>query len=249
MPDLIQNLRDGLARYQADKQIILTNRELTQEAKLKREAALTAERLEALTRVGVQMWRALEADFNQAESAVRSARQAANAKWDFGRLMYESRAVESLLAGVRDLAGVAEIYDRLGAEGDPYRRRAFAETAPALLSNLSPQGYERARLSGFVGQLKRDAEAIARTPAVERAEEEAGQVVDRILAAREATKTVLDTFGIGGGVFGTAGRLQPLASWYYRRVAVNQKMIRESGADRGQMRVEVEFRLDPSPSE
>lgn len=214
MPTTTNNtLRAELAAYLAAVQAILTNGELTQEAKLKRVAALKEQALASITKTGDLLWRGLESDFKTAEAALRRARQEANSGWDFGRLAYEAGAVPSLLSNVRSIEEIGKLYDSIKATGDPYKLRAFRDYVPTMI--MARQYPSDEGTGGLLATLKRDAEESATTPAVKRAEANAAALIDLILAAKAATIAVVNEFGLDQS-FAAPSTLNPMVLWLRR---------------------------------
>ncbi len=214
MADMIE-LRNGLDKFRAARDRILKDADLTPEAKIKRANALKKEALAELTRIGEAMWRGLESEFKAAEAASRLARQQANAGWDFQRLAYDTGTLPSLLAGLRNVGEIASLYETIKLAGDPYKARAFREHVPGLLAGRNFAGEERVNANSLILALQRDAEDSLMTPAVKKADANAGALIERILEAKEVTQAVINEFALGGSV-AFPGEPHPLLAWLQR---------------------------------
>lgn len=250
MADLIQKITDGLADFRAQREKIHKDGDLSEDAKKRQVLALRDERLAALTQTAEVLWRELETSKNNGEAAIRNARAEANAQWDFQRLAYESNAVRSLLAGLRTVREMESLYQRVKTSGDPYRARAFADSAPAILAEGEGPMSDGMGVNALMRTLRTDAEAFTNTPKVQRAEAAATPIVDRILAGRDALKAVAGEFGLGGGnIFTSPNSVHPIVNML-SRLQVRQEVIHDDASIAPMMRVEVEFMpagQSPSP--
>lgn len=223
MANLIDVFQNKLVEYRAKRDGILTNRDLTQAAKLKRAEGLRVESLESLTETGNVLWRSLESELRAANVALQRAKAEANAGWDYQRLEYEAGAVPSLLAGVRSIQEIAALYEQIKATGDPYKVRAFREYVPELIASRNYPS--TGGVGSLIQTLKRDAEEAATTPAVRKAESNAAALIDRILAARDATLEAINEFALNQNVtFAATSTLNPLVLWL-RRLQIEREPV------------------------
>ncbi|MBC7265305.1 MAG: hypothetical protein H5T64_13265 [Chloroflexi bacterium] len=193
------SIRTMLDDYEAEKERILGDRDLSQEAKLRRVAALK-ERVHASVLAEVQaLWGRIDQNGNltggtlwsrleKAEQALQQAKERVDADLDVERVKLHVQGISSRLAGMGSLDEAKRYYKH----ASPTERRAWQESAAASLISRFGSNVE---VFMFAKQLEADREARLHTPEVQDAEATLERVYNDFEQAFSDLDRACATFG------------------------------------------------------
>lgn len=128
MTELLTNLQ----QLKAKREAIRFNADLSNEGK--RKELEKVQRQEAQFRQSAHndlslSWRVMRTKLERLATSKTEAQERAAGGWDFDRLLYNARAIESEVKQAASLADVRRKYDEVLKSGDKHARRAWAENA------------------------------------------------------------------------------------------------------------------------
>lgn len=116
--------------YQAKRQAIINNGDLSEAGKGKQLAALEAYSQDVMNttlRELQTMWNYTRGSFADHERLTKEAQEREAARWDYNRLNYQQEAVKAAIANAHDIQEVKTAYSQARQSGDKHTARAWAE--------------------------------------------------------------------------------------------------------------------------
>lgn len=180
----INSQRGQLNAYREAREKILTDRDLSQEAKVKRGKAIKEQAgAAAVNGMTVELVSAFKAAYKSVNARMARAQATADARWDHTRLTFETLEAKARLGAAQSVEEIEKEYDQAM---EPHRRRAMQGAAMEALPRFLHAGGDVAiKANSLFLQIKRDNERDKTPPEMAALEAEASGLVDDVEAWRE----------------------------------------------------------------
>jgi len=210
----MNNVIEKLNAFQARRQLIREDRQLsdvgktTQETRLKNEIDAYRPTAYSILRGD---WVRVRREYNLLTVRQRVENEIAAGQWDFSRLNYASDAVRAAVRGAPDLAAIEKQYSQAVAAGDRHAIRAWGEIGVGEIDARFPPGnVDRAHLTR---RMSKDLAAIMETPGLKENNDAGRKLADEILALYNDTQAVSKFYsGNNGMLWGASDEFIKLAS-------------------------------------
>lgn len=188
----IDSLRGQLNQYRAARDKILADRDLSQEAKVKRCKILKEQSGTAALTASGEMWKAINLADTNIGARMARAQAGFDARWDYTRLAQETSEAKAWLGTARNMAQIESAYAKAM---DAHRARAMRTAILESSSRfLAAGGDEGRRANSLIAQVQRDDEQAKTPPEMAALEAEAGDLVDDVLAMEKLAKDLGNEF-------------------------------------------------------
>jgi hypothetical protein len=193
----MSNLTQALQEIEQRKKAIRNNTDLSPEGK--RKELEKVQNQEAHFRKSAHddlslSWRVMRQKFERLETAKTEAQEQAAKGWDFDRLLYNARAIESEVKQAASLADVRRKYDEVLKSGDKHARRAWAENifseASRKFVNANP-----IELSALQRTANNDLASLTTSPELEAIAKQGSALAEQAVELHKETETIAQHFG------------------------------------------------------
>ena len=185
-------LRGQLNSYHAARDKILTDRDLSEEAKAKRCKILKDQSGAAALAASGELWAALKAADKSLSAQVARAQSAEATRWDNARLVVEESEARARLGIAQSVEEIEEEYHKAA---EPHKARAMQIAAMENLTRFLHAGGDVAiKANSLLKQVVRDNEQARITSQIETARAEASDLVDDVLAMENLAKDLANEF-------------------------------------------------------
>ena len=188
------DLNQTMQHFAARKAAINSNKELSQIGKKTQLAKIDGEIQQFTTAAYNELkssWAVVKIKMQRTAAQLAAADEAAAAQWDYNRLNYEARAIETAVMKADTISEVKKQYDAVMKSGDNHKRRAWAENLRGEISKRWGDSIEANRIKK---QSEGDLQEITTTPELKELQDKAAQLASEAAQLYNTTKAAQGYF-------------------------------------------------------
>lgn len=140
-------------------------------------------------------WRVMRQKFERLATEKAEAQEQAAKGWDFDRLLYNARAIESEVGKAASLADVRRKYDEVLKSGDKHARRAWAENVYSEASRKFAANSNPIELSALQRTANNDLASLTTSPELEAIAKQGSALAEQAVELHKETETIARHFG------------------------------------------------------
>lgn len=141
-------------------------------------------------------WHSMRTKLEGLETSKAEAQDKAAKEWDFDRLNYNARVIESEVRKAASIADVMRKYNEVLKSGDKHARRAWAENIPAETAKRFPKG-NPSELNNLERNAGKDLATLTTTPELESLAKQENDLTRQAVELHKETQIIARYFSAG----------------------------------------------------